>query len=58
MVVPIVLGVVCVLAVWCALGLALALFIGRAARIGEVKHRDSMFLQEAAKHATATQVRL
>lgn len=46
----IVLGV---LGAWLLMAAVLALVIGRAARIGEVKHRDAMFLRSAAKEASA-----
>jgi multisubunit Na+/H+ antiporter MnhG subunit len=55
-VVPIVLGVVVVLAFWFALAVVLALLIGRAARLGEIKHRDAVFLREA-QQARAASVR-
>jgi hypothetical protein len=57
MVMAIVLGVVGVLAVWLVIALALALFIGRAARIGETKHRDAVFLRDLAKEDRSEQLR-
>lgn len=55
--VPIALGVVCVLAFWFAIAIALALFIGRAARIGEEKHRDAVFLRSAGEQRVVTHAR-
>jgi hypothetical protein len=58
MVVTIVLVVVGVLAFWLVAAVALALFIGRAARIGEIKHRDAVFLRDmAADQARSEQLR-
>jgi hypothetical protein len=57
MVVTIVLVVVGVLAFWLVAAVALALFIGRAARIGEIKHRDAVFLRDMAAQARSEQLR-
>ena len=44
----IVLGVI---GAWLLVAVVLALLIGRAARIGEAKHRDAMFLRATAKES-------
>ena len=46
----IVLGVI---GAWLVFAVVLALLIGRAARIGEMRHRDAMYLRAAA-HDAAT----
>ena len=57
MAITIVLVVVGVLAFWTVAAVALALFIGRAARIGEVKHRDAIFLRDMADRSRSEQLR-
>jgi hypothetical protein len=47
---PIVIALA-VLAAWLILAVLLALGIGRAARIGERKHRDEVFMRDLAKES-------
>lgn len=43
--------VAAVLGVWLLVAVLLALMIGRAARIGETKHRDEVFLRDLARES-------
>jgi hypothetical protein len=50
-----VIGVV--VAVWTLVSIVLALLIGRAARIGEVKHQDAVFLRDVSAGRAPVSVR-
>jgi uncharacterized membrane protein affecting hemolysin expression len=39
----------CVVVVWLALSLLVALLFGRAVKMADVKHRDAMFLRDLGK---------
>jgi hypothetical protein len=45
--------VLAVIGAWLLVAVLLALVIGRAARMGEVKHQDEMFLRRTARDARA-----
>jgi hypothetical protein len=41
--------IVCVVVVWLAASLLVALLFGRAVKMADVKHRDAMFMRGLAK---------
>ena len=48
--------VLAVIGAWMLVAAALALVIGRAAHIGEVKHQDEVYLRRATRDAHARSV--
>jgi hypothetical protein len=50
--------VAAVLGVWLLVAVLLALMVGRAARIGETKHRDEVFLRDLARESARLAVDL